>query len=302
MSTIEPNKSDVRWSMPPAKRRPLRFLLIIVLVLSAAGCGVGEYEKRMAAGKQELAASSVYNQMTPPVAIGDTPVKIRVPKQIAEPAAGDADGEDTGDTDTDGSTDPSADGEENATGDQPPESEQQFAGPGGEQFAPEEIIQPLGVAVPGLRLTYEGHVTDSAGGRIPYYLYLAAADKRQRSRRAADLTTTIGYNLRSKFPEASTVWQPFQATTPDGGGMLWQRLRLEQPQGFRYINAEGDTQVVELPGVLDIYHRAAGDWFVTIAWRVPESIVESVQLSKWAPLVPGTLEAPPGTIADPASP
>jgi len=151
-------------------------------------------------------------------------------------------------------------------------------------------ITPLGVDLPGLSQTFEGTIEDEKGGKIPFYLYLAAINKKDTPRGGDNMAGSIGTRFRPLFTGGNFTWQRVQAPTPQGAGLQWQHLRLNANQPFRYVSPDGEVEKVEMPGVLELYYRAEGDWLVTIAWRVPQSITGSVELSRWAPLVAGTVK------------
>jgi len=237
----------------------IRMTVLALVALPLTGCGVGEYQQRIEQGVKELSSSSVYQKLNPSTPIGDTPVEIRVPQQFEQA--------------------PLVDGAPIPESGEPPEPTR---------------VRPLGLEIPGLRLTYEGHVEDSAGGKIPYYLYVSVADKETHARRKADLTARLQALFREVLPEARFDWQQVQVPTPQGGGVDWKYTRLDAEQPFRYIGPEGDVRKVEMPGVLDFYHRVEGDWLVTLIWRLPRSIVGSVELDRWAPMVAGTVKVKSG--------
>ena len=157
--------------------------------------------------------------------------------------------------------------------------------------APDQMrMKPLGVDLPGLSQTFEGTIEDEKGGKIPFYLYLAAINKKDTPRGGDNMAGSIGTRFRPLFTGGNFTWQRVQAPTPQGAGLQWQHLRLNANQPFRYVSPDGEVEKVEMPGVLELYYRAEGDWLVTIAWRVPQSITGSVELSRWAPLVAGTVK------------
>jgi hypothetical protein len=157
--------------------------------------------------------------------------------------------------------------------------------------ADNERRSPLGIDVPGLVETYEGTVADSEGGQYPYYVYLYAIESDSVPGRQDDLTDLFQSALNGKLDKQFT-FEATSLTTPQGKGLAAELLRVESPQTFRYVNAQGNPQPTEMDGILEIYHAKTGGWVAAIGWRVPASIAGNVGLQKWAPLVAGTLKLP----------
>jgi hypothetical protein len=154
-------------------------------------------------------------------------------------------------------------------------------------------LTPTVAKLPGLKLTYEAFVDGPDGGKLPYYCYLGAAEIAGRQARDPekafkDQCLAVRDEL-AKQPQydSLTDWVDFQGVTPEGRGNQWKKIRFVSQQQFVGFSKAGQEQIKTLPGVLEIYlHQEAG-YLIAIAWRMPVSIEQKVDLAKWAPLVAG---------------
>ncbi len=250
----------MRLLAPPPPCRVCRSLwrvpsavLLAALLSNAGGCGVGEYRERVRARVVDLGTASEFAGLYSPQAMGDKPVSVRVPQAFQRPplVAGVAIAE--------------------------------------EGAAPDDVrVRPGWVELPGLTYTYEEFVADAEGGQIPYYLYLSAENKNQPGFR--DPTTRWLSQLRDRAPDQGFAWEDVACDTPEGRSVIWRRVRAVGEQPFYYVDKDGQSRVVKMPGILEVYYRLEGDWSVALAWRVPEAIAGHVGLGKWAPMVAGSVQ------------
>ncbi|OHB66833.1 MAG: hypothetical protein A2V70_03855 [Planctomycetes bacterium RBG_13_63_9] len=147
-------------------------------------------------------------------------------------------------------------------------------------------LQSPAVAVPDLKLTYEGTIVDGGGGKIPFYCYLGAADTKSSTRSPTDWLVP---NLRSKFPNSTVGPEAVRCETPVGGDAEWQKARSIGDQEFYYVDAGGSGSYRQMEGLLEFYFRREGNFTVFIVWRMPTSIEANVGLGEWAPRVAGSL-------------
>lgn len=224
-----------------------------VLLLSALGCGVGEYRSRIASRVEELANASEFGGLYATQPLGDKPVSIRVPQMFER---------------------------------QPLVAGAEIAEEGA--VPAEARVQPGLIDLPGLTYTYEEFVADAEGGKIPYYLYLSAEKTSAPGYR--EPTTRWLNQLKDRLSVEGLAWENVECDTPVGGAVVWRHLRAEGEQPFYYVGKEGEGRVVKLPGIIEIYYRVDGDWAVALTWRVPEIIAEHVNLGKWAPMVAGAAQ------------
>lgn len=254
-----------------SRRRRGRFAVAValaVLVPGLLGCGVGEYRGRLQERVGDLATASDFAGLYAPQPLPNKPVAVRVPQSFERP--------------------PLVAGVPLAEEDAPPDDAR---------------VKPGVVELPGLTYTYEEFVSDAEGGRIAYYLYLSAEDTTQHGFRDPNRRWLSQVNAR--FPDQQVDWENVACDTPEGRSVIWQRLRAEGEQPFHYVDKDGQTRSVRLPGVFELYYRVEDDWLVAIAWRVPAMIAEHVNLDTQAPLVAGAVEfkgraeAAGGPIGDP---
>jgi len=108
-----------------------------------------------------------------------------------------------------------------------------------------------------------------------------------------DATGTVYEAIKTALPEATGPWEDVLCTTPDGGEVIWQRVRATGEQEFYYVTSGGEGPFVKAPGLLELYARTEEDFLVIVAWRMPASIKESSRLDALAPAVPGTIKFVP---------
>lgn len=237
----------------PDPRHPAAMLLLAAGLATILGCGVGDYRDRIDAGVRALADASDTAGLYAAQPLGQTPIAVRVPQAFTRPplVAGVAIAE--------------------------------------EGAPPDEVrVQPGLIDLPGLTYTYEEFVVDSEGGRIPYYLYISAADTGRSGFR--DPTSRWVNQLRERFPDRQIGWEDVSCDTPQGRSVVWRRLRIEGEQVFYYVGKDGQGREQRLPGLFEVYYRVDGNWAVALAWRVPAMIAEHADVAKWGPIVAGAVD------------
>ena len=150
-------------------------------------------------------------------------------------------------------------------------------------------LKPPWVEVPELKFTHEGSVTDSKGGSIPFYCYLAASK--------TDPQGTLRRQLQTAFPNTDVKWEPVDCKMLSGETSRWQRLHGGggEEQEFYCVNKEGQGQFAKMPGTMEFYLRQVGGVFVLIGWRLPTGIEKLIGqgndfgLDVWAPMVAGSV-------------
>jgi hypothetical protein len=110
---------------------------VLLLLCASAGCGTGEYEKRLNARVGQIGQESAFGQMHPPTQLSETPIKVRLPNSFGQPLG-------------------------------------EGAGVDQRRVQP-QVVNPVDVKYE-LKATYEGFVEDSEGGKTAYYCYLATLD------------------------------------------------------------------------------------------------------------------------------
>ena len=150
---------------------------------------------------------------------------------------------------------------------------------------------PPGVTVTGLKLTYEGLLVDSVGGKQSYYCYLGVVDKSMLA--GKDLALLMSRQAQSTFP-GTTPLETVSCDTPDGRSNDWKKFRVPGKQPFYYVAADGKTDYREMDGVMEFFIRQEGDFLVTVGWRPasPEG-VDYPGLAIWGPRIAGTVALKP---------
>jgi hypothetical protein len=137
-------------------------------------------------------------------------------------------------------------------------------------------IQPP-VTVPGLKATWEAHVTHE-GSKLPYYCYLAVSD--------SDPTGPIQNQLRQLYTGLNVQWSDFTA-----GGKTWKRFRGDAEQDWIPLDSAGkEMPRRDLPGMLEFDCRQEGSHWMTVGWRVPDSIEGDAKLDRAIGPTLGSLE------------
>ncbi len=154
-------------------------------------------------------------------------------------------------------------------------------------------LAPPSLEVPDLKATHEGSITDSEGGKIPFYCYLAASEK--------DPERSLYRHLRDAFPTTNARWETADCTGSDGATRQWKLLKsAAAQQEFYYVNQQGQESFRSMECTVRFYVRKEGNWFVVVGWRVPTTIEkligqgaeqgEDLGLDQWAPRVAGSVK------------
>ena len=123
-------------------------------------------------------------------------------------------------------------------------------------------LKPPSIEVPDLKSTYEGSITDSDGGKVPFYCYLAATEE--------DPERRLRKQFQTAFPDKVVRWGEVDCKAPDGGTRKWKRLQgAGQQQKFYYRDKEQNGEFRDMATTSEFYLRQEGDLFVVIGWRVP---------------------------------
>ena len=213
------------------------------------GCGTGEYERRLDEGLAAAKANSKFNGLYGPQALPETSVSVRIPKMFKDP--------------------PLVEGAQ--VNGKPVDARR---------------IKPGLFPFPFLKFTYEAYVDDAAGAKLPCYCYVGAVSKAGGRVRNPGGEIEVSLKNKAEF-EKLTNWTDFQGETPEGRGNTWKKIRMESQQDFRTLDKAGQEKYAQMPGLLEIYVQEEAENYVFIVWRMPKSIEQNVELSKWAPIVAG---------------
>ncbi len=241
--------------------------LFLLLFVSIAGCGTGEYGKRFQARLSELQRQAPFTRH---LYGGDTPLTdqsdvqlglfIRLPKFFdREPLRTNSQNELGGRID------------ENRT-------------------------QPPFLRFPGYSMTYEKFMQDKQSRGLPLHCYIAAVPVKGSAE--VDLQTQLADQVKAAFPEAQLTWEEVALPTPTGETITWKRLSVEGEQRF---DAQDDLSH-NLPGRFQIDLHSFEHVRLMLGWRAPDSIAEEAQFFPAANAALGTArsEGPPATEGTPA--
>jgi len=224
----------------------------IVGLSVAAGCGTGDYEKRLDKCLHDLQAGSKFNGLYGPQLLAETPISLRVPKMFLDP--------------------PLVEG----------------AMVNGKPIDPRRV-KPFQGPLPGLKLTYEGFVESADGLKTPYHCYLLAMKKVPGP--MGDPVASLPMLLNTVPHDSLSGWSDIQGETPSGGAIPWKKIRMTGNQEFVNLNKAGEERFVQMPGLLDIYVHEEAGFVVMIVWRMPNDLEAKIELGKWAPMVAGSITA-----------
>ena len=215
-----------------------------------AGCGTGEYERRLEDRHAEKARlDSKLSGLYSPLVVPGTQISVRMPKSMFP---------------------------------DPPLVEGALVG--GKPVEVRRVKPQKLVTIPGLKLTYEGFMENEAG-KLPYYCYVGVMDV-PIEQIAEDPSVKMRAELSAQQPPpALTAWQDVTLETPEGQATSWRKLRAEASQEFYTLDKAGQGEFKNLPGIMEIYFHAEAKTIVVLAWRVPASIEKKVDMQKWATLV-----------------
>lgn len=218
------------------------------------GCGTSEYEQRLDARITDLKSGSKFNTLSSPIDVPGTQVSIRIPQ-----------------------------GSKNA-----PEWVFNMVKQGtmvdGKEVSSRRI-KPI-VEIPDLKVTYEGLLKDSKGGKYPFYLYVAVSTGASRVNFVRILQGALG----EKFSN-TTELQDFRAQTPEGQSIDWQQCRGTGNQEFCYLQpATGQEQFQQMPGAVELFFHDEENTLVTLAWRTPTNIEESIGFKSLVNIVAGCVK------------
>jgi len=223
---------------------------MILLLGNCLGCGTKDYEARLQRRGRELAEGSVFNEMHPARKLPNTSVSIRVPPKFKAMPLPE-------DTDT-----------------------QQLKPP-----LPEDSV-----LVKGLKLTYEGAITDSEGGQMSFYCHLITIDSSYfGTRRPVDSLSRV---VKRDFSESADRPTNVQCQTPEGLEQTWHKVHATGVQKFRYVNSQGQSEFRDTEGVMDLYVRKEGEVTIVILWRVPTYLTgkDFVGIDEWGPVMAGSVK------------
>jgi hypothetical protein len=242
-----------RFSPSPASGFPFRIRALgtyITVVLACGGCGTGEYGSRVDKNLDSLLVGSMFTNLYDQASpIPETPIQMRLPKLVASDAR--------------------------AFNDRSPGVD------------PRQL-QPPGMKLPGLKVTYEMQATSDSEGPLNYYLYLGALRPGEAVPGGATLAEAVQKQLAAAFPSAGAAqWTDVDCLRPDFNRIVWKRIQVDGEQEF---GAGAPGQFKKTPGNLVLFvHEAEGNR-VLVGWRVPASLDKQVKADDLAKSMCGTVD------------
>jgi hypothetical protein len=240
-----------------------RLFLLGCSLFTVAGCGVQDFEKRMAEkGLTPLKQAAKFDVLsTNRTTLPDTTVSLRMlPTNPPNPVV---------------------------------PVPMTFPGTNFETNAPStaDDIQPaaskINLKLPGIRMRYgEKFKRTNEGKTAAYFCYLAA----EPTQDAAKSAEALEASLKEAFPEAKIEWDEWKEgrnfETPMGGSIRWKRVKI--PFEFTYEMQGYEPR--KLPATFDVYCHEGEGYQVVMAWMVPDELATLVPVETWAPLIAGTLQ------------
>jgi hypothetical protein len=221
--------------------------LLTVLLLSACGCGQGEYDKRLKAAVTDVEYRSRYGVLeTQPQVWLDQPFHMRLPLAFTRPRLITL-------------------------------SKLLCIKPmPGGILVNEPQLQISFTNLPGMLITNQAVVETPAfnGSAAAYSLHLAAANVGQ----GADETTLdkIRDDIKAACPDEKNVrWEDVELDTIDQKKLKMRRLRATGPGEIRFFGYVDAAGLYKGPMTLDLYTIKSGDYRVFIAWWVPAHLIEN---------------------------
>ncbi len=197
MSNVLPQASR-QFGLIPASGLPFPVRALgtcVAVVLACCGCGTSDYGSRVQKNLDGLLVGSVFtNLYDQPTQIPDTPVQIRLPKLVGSDAR--------------------------AFNDKSPGVD------------PRQL-QPPGMKLPGLKVTYEMQATSDSEGPLNYYLYLGAFRPGESVPGGSTLADAVQKQLATAFPSAGAAqWTDVECLTPNLNKIAWKQIHVSGDQEF----------------------------------------------------------------------
>lgn len=236
--------------------------LAIVLLLPCVGCGLSDYESRMAASLAELQEKTRYESLFGPSKIDrvvgkageeeliELPVTIRLPKAF-------------------GANDWFR-----------PDSVYRYRN---EQVPDDVLYPPFLGEFPGLNRTGEAYAEAEERTFLAYYFYVGVVESRTKKFEAvlADLRKKTASKLKNTSP-----WQDVECKDEHLVPTKWKMLEAKGLQDF--LNRS--EQISGVPGTFRVYAREDQGYIILLGVRIPNSLLDKVTLLDLADAIAGTVQ------------
>ena len=239
-------------------------LAVVATSLSTAGCGSGEYGRRLDESLKVMNRRSKFGALDVQyVRFFDGPFQVRLPNPLTKP---------------------------------PRPNEAKFLSisdaPGAIAIMPVAQLQPAPLELPGLQKCYQGLII---GTQRHYSVFLAAEKVTEASdqltldklRDKLIASPPEGWTEDQKKQNAAAKWTTENFETVEGTNVEWQHLRMTAGGSTLYFGY-APASTYKGPLVFDIVSRKMAGYRVFLCWVVPEENVGMID--SFAKLVPGTVE------------
>jgi hypothetical protein len=259
--------------------------------LASAGCGSGEYTKRLEERMQQLRKASPFDEVLfDAIALGDSPVLIRVPRMCAKAWVENAE-EKPGDEKSAGQPKPVDPGRVKPLLDDKPADN------------PNDPPVRNIVDMPGWTLiAYETLETvESSKSQVGCYWYFAVRKKDTIKAGEPDVVGIVGRQLfGDKYKMTSSkdvVKKQVQFADVQEKPVIWKDwVRCSGPMRFYYENEEGKATAnpyLLKDGTLELYVREEGDYLMLFGWRAPTELAKKLEMPAIAEKVGGSVALSP---------
>jgi hypothetical protein len=235
-----------------------------LLTLAVAGCGTGEYHKRMKDRLAELKQQSRFLERLDDIEIDVSDpqaiflgVKLRPPKNIC----------------TQGKALRVGYTEDNVEIDE------------------RRVKPPFLLGMRDFCLSYELLVPNPdtrnrQQTELPVYCYFAVSPADSVEQQA--LLNEIRQPLAENFEDVPEEWETVSPGAPDGGSVEWKRLRVEGSQLFDCV-----PNPAMMDGRFDVYVHSDNTYHVVVGWRAPVSVDDKLEFMQAGEVSLGTLKVEP---------
>jgi hypothetical protein len=254
-------------------RKLVAVALLSVTCITVTGCGLSDYESRMAASLAELQEKTRYESLFGPTKVDtlvgnpeeqdlvELPITIRLPKIFGP---------------------------------------NDWFRPGSayryrHNVVPEDVLYPpfLG-EFPGLNRTAETYAEAEERNFLAYYCYLGVLESRTHKfeKVLADLRNKTAAKIKN-----TTAWQDVDCKDEHLVATKWKMLEAKGLQDF--LNRS--EQMNGVPGTFRVYAREDQGYIILFAVRIPNSLIEKVTLLDLADAVAGTVQITAPAPTEPAA-
>jgi hypothetical protein len=157
---------------------------------------------------------------------------------------------------------------------------------------PVRVEPPFLQGMPGFQYALQAYVSADDTTEYPCYLYIATP--RVDSVSKAALEADVRTKLIAKFGEDAGAWEDVACRRPrgeQGEPVPWRRIVAQGPQKFAVVSGRRHTWEDDVEGTFEayLYAEKGADFYVLLAWRIPEKIDGRTKLSQLAEAAASTV-------------